>query len=271
MLDSIHQPFPMLPGRAAQVWRHQPAYHRPRHFHAEPEINVVFRGWARMGVGTREIVMGPGDLIFLKPAQDHVMLQASHDLELFVLAATPTLTARFATGALPVGTSKLSLGADEQSILFDELLQLGDLSDAQCHERSVGRLFEWALPRHRPGHAVARKGLDRLFRNPALSAAEISRAIGSSPAELSRHFSTELGVRFVEARARVRLMRFIASVDSGVSFTAAAVEHFGSYAQCHRTFRGHLGCSPREYFKGARSKLADARFDELAAHCPEYS
>lgn len=260
MLAPIHQAFPMLPGHSAQVWRHQPAFHRPRHFHAEPEINVVFRGWARMGVGPAEIFMGPGDLIILKPAQDHVMLEASDDLELFVLAATPALAERFSTGALPVETCKLNLDETVRAPLLEELLALESSRDSAPHERSVAALFEWALPRHPRGHVVARKGFGRLLENPSLPAGHVARLVGSAPAELSRHFAAELGVPFVEARSRVRLMRFIGSVDRGATLTAAATEHFGSYAQCHRVFRRLLGCAPRDFFRGGREHLENATF-----------
>jgi hypothetical protein len=46
---SLYQPFPMQPGHRAQAWRHQPAFLRPRHFHEEPELNLVTRGTATFG------------------------------------------------------------------------------------------------------------------------------------------------------------------------------------------------------------------------------
>lgn len=260
MVETLHQPFPMLPGRRAQVWRHQPAFRRPRHFHAEPEINMVFRGSALMGVGSREILLGPGELIFIKPAQDHIMLEASDDLELLVLAAEPELAERFSASAYPVEPCKLRADEGRAAKLWDELVHLGDLSDPHTHEASVARLFEWALPQHPRGHVTARRALEVLLRDPSVPATELARALGSAPAELSRHFSDQLGVRFVEARARVRLMRFIAQVDAGSSVTSAALAHFGSYPHCHRVFTRHLGCSPRAFFHGERQLVAAATF-----------
>jgi mannose-6-phosphate isomerase-like protein (cupin superfamily) len=79
----------MLPGRRAQVWRHDPAFRRPRHFHEEPEINLVVRGRATLGVGDRVVSVGAGDLLLFLPGQDHVLLGSGQDLELFVVALHP--------------------------------------------------------------------------------------------------------------------------------------------------------------------------------------
>ena len=77
----LFQAFPMLAGRAAQAWRHQPAFHRPRHFHAEPELNLVVRGHARIGVGERTFLLTAGMLLAFQPGQDHELIEASPDLD----------------------------------------------------------------------------------------------------------------------------------------------------------------------------------------------
>jgi methylphosphotriester-DNA--protein-cysteine methyltransferase len=78
---------------------------------------------------------------------------------------------------------------------------------------------------------------------------------------VSRTFHAELGVPLVEYRARIKLMRFVALVDSGRSLTRAAFDaEFGSYAQCHRVFFRALRCSPRDYFAGAREQVDAATF-----------
>jgi AraC-like DNA-binding protein len=54
-------------------------------------------------------------------------------------------------------------------------------------------------------------------------------------------------------------MRFVHLVDQGATLTAAALAaDFGSYAQCHRAFQRAAGCSPRDYFGGARSAVDEA-------------
>lgn len=258
MSDALFQPFPMQNGRRAQVWRHQPAYRRPRHFHAEPELNLVFQGWALMGVGKHEVLMQPGDVLFLKPAQDHVMLECSEDLDLFVVAATPELAARFHTGKLPTTTTVLNLPQLKTAETHKALTELHSVASAAPHEAIVGGLFEWSLPKSPGGHAASRKLLTSIYGNANEPVGELARNWGIDAAQLSRCFSADLGVKFVEARSRMRLIRFVQAVDEGHSLTRAAAEHFGSYAQCHRVFRRYLGCAPREFFSGSRQALADA-------------
>jgi mannose-6-phosphate isomerase-like protein (cupin superfamily) len=60
-MSALFQPFPMLAGRDAQVWHHQPSFRRPRHFHLEPELNVVARGHGVLSVGERQFVVQAGD------------------------------------------------------------------------------------------------------------------------------------------------------------------------------------------------------------------
>ena len=93
MGSSLYQPFPMVtPQVRAQVWRHAPQFRRPRHFHDEPEINLVVAGSGRFGVGDTTFTAQAGDLLWFTPGQDHVLLEASDDFDLFVVALTPELS-----------------------------------------------------------------------------------------------------------------------------------------------------------------------------------
>ena len=215
-----------------------------------------------MGVGKHEFLMTSGDVLFLRPAQDHEMLDCSEDLDLFVLAATPELAARFSTGSLRTTTTTLSLPWDRIRSLQENLAHLHDVESADPHERTVGGLFEWALPKSPRGHVTSRHLLTAIYGPEDHSEGTLARDLGLDAAELSRRFAADLGVKFVEARARMRLIRFIQSVDRGSSLTRAAAEHFGSYAQCHRVFRRYLGCAPREYFAGRRRAVAEATWSD---------
>lgn len=254
----VFQPFPMPPGRAAQVWRHQPAYRRPRHFHEEPELNVVVGGTARLGIGDRVIELGRGDLVVFEPGQDHALLEASPDLELFVAALRPRLAERV-RGAHPrVHKDKVALGEAEIRSLSACALALGEVRDALVVERELGDLFASVGSRPSPARASSRRAVGQLRAVPSLGGAALARQLRSTPAQVSREFHGDLGLRMVEYRARVRLMRFVKLVDRGVSLSAAALDaDFGSYAQCLRVFQRTFGCTPRDYFGGARS-LIDA-------------
>lgn len=260
-VEPLYQPFPMQPRHRGQVWRHHPAYWRPRHFHREPELNFVFRGRARMGVGAHVVEMTAGDGLLLLPGQDHALLEASSDLELYVSALDPEVAEHCVHRPLPTGTACLRLQEKEVEHVRGQLHHLASTTDPTQHETIVGDLLSQATSVLAPGHPVVRKALEQLGRDPSLDGAALSQALKVHRSDLGRYVQRDLGVPLVKYRNRLRLMRFIARVDDGHTLTSAALEAgFGSYQQCHRMFVGHLGCSPRRYFSGHRRDV-----DELLA------
>jgi AraC-like DNA-binding protein len=252
---ALYQPFPMLAGRRAQAWRHQPSFLRPRHFHREPELNFVVCGRARLSVGERVVELAAGDSVYFAPGQDHQLLEASADLELYAIALREELSVRVERFAPPTQPFRLEPSVAEARASI--LQACGELGEATVVERLLVRLFESREPA--AARASTRRSLERLLAKPALSGAVLAGQARTSQSELSRHFRNELGVRFVEYRARLRLMAFIGQVDAGRSLTAAALQaDFGSYAQCHRVFQRALGCSPRQYFGARRRELDEA-------------
>jgi AraC-like DNA-binding protein len=256
---ALFQPFPMLHGRAAQIWRHQPAYRRPRHFHEEPEVNAVVRGTARLGVGDRTLELGPGELVLFEPGQDHVLLEASADLELFVVALRPALADRVRGNRPNVLKEKIVLAESEMRDFRERAFSLDEVRDHAAVERELGDLFASLGARPCTTHVNSRRAVGELRCAPGISAAELARRLRTAPAQVSREFHRDLGLTLVEFRARLRLMRFVHLVDQGATLTAAALTaDFGSYAQCHRAFQRAVGCAPREYFRGARSEVDQA-------------
>src|SRR4051794_26418128 len=111
----------MQRGNRAQAWRHQPAFLRPRHFHAEPELNLVTRGTATFGIGDEQMTLVRGDVVLFHPGQDHVLLSASADLGLFAVALVPELAARACGALTQVSTrgfrlSELEINATESTL-----------------------------------------------------------------------------------------------------------------------------------------------------------
>lgn len=255
----LFQPFPMLPGRRAQAWQHQPAYRRPRHFHLEPELNLVFSGRAKMGVGEHQFEMVRGDVLLLRPGQDHEMLEASSDLDLFVVALTPEIANAVLRLGLPVDPRPFRLPEQDLDRLRDKLGALREASDPLSPEWIVGELFASCESKLAWGHPVARKTLAAVQSDPQLQFDALARRLKIGAGELGRHFHKELGLKLVDFRTRIRLMLFVEHFGrEGVSLTrAAAAAGFGSYAQAHRSFRHYLGCSPREYFSGRQALIND--------------
>ncbi|HTV23262.1 MAG TPA: helix-turn-helix transcriptional regulator [Polyangiaceae bacterium] len=273
MPPAIYQPFPMLPGRRAQIWRYSPEYRRPRHFHPEPELNLVVSGSARFGTGSVTIPAAPGDLLWWPPGCEHELLDASPDFDLYVFALTPELCARVLTPArASVLTGPLMVRLDEgqRAALHARLAAPVLTAEASVAERHVAEVWLAALDsrRHaqRPDN-LGRRVLRSLLQSPELGRSERARLVRAHPSELSRSFHRELGLTLGTYRTRLRLLRFIELVDAGQhSLLAAALEAgFGSYSQAHRAFRTTLGCMPRTFFgSDLRRDMADT-FEPFAA------
>jgi AraC-like DNA-binding protein len=269
MPAALFQPFPMASDRRAQVWRHQPQFRRPRHFHEEPELNLVVKGRGLVGVGDRVLQVESGDVVLFHGGQDHVLLDASNDFDLFVMALRPELAARAQTLPSLVATPSCRLSPRELSTLTERLSALGSLRDATATEETLTDLFRTASARLSAGHVLSRRALECVRARPSMSGSALAAELRTGLSGMSRRFHRDLGVRFVDYRARVRLMSFVRLVDQGQTFTRAALEaDFGSYAQCHRVFQRMLGCAPQEYFGGARTRVNDITFSPTAVSDP---
>ena len=80
--------------------------------------------------------------------------------------------------------------------------------------------------------------------------------MGVSESFLSRAVHRDLGVTFVEQRARTRVAHFLALVQAkGNNFLEAALAAgFGSYSQFHRTFSRMSGSRPSHYLGRGRRR-----------------
>ena len=263
----------MLPGHRAQIWRYAPEYRRPRHFHREPELNLVVRGSARFGSGSITIPAATGDLLWWPPGCDHELLDASLDLDLYVFALTPELCARVSAehvAPFPPGPSLVRLGEAPASALHARLAAPVLTSEVSVAERNVADVWLAALDgwsKVRQPDSLGRRVLRSLLQHPELSRDERARLVRAHPSELSRSFHRELGLTLSTYRTRLRLLRCIELVDSGRhNLLVAALEAgFGSYSQFHRAFRATFGCAPRLFFEGElRSDMAST-FEPFAA------
>jgi AraC-like DNA-binding protein len=261
MCVALFQPFPMSSGRRAQVWRHQPQFRRPRHFHAEPELNLIVKGSGVIGVGDRVQSVSAGELLLFHAGQDHMLLDASDDFDLFVMALRPELAARACPSHALASSRSCRLSPSELASVATRLAGVAQVRDDAATELHLAELFGTASARLAGAHVLTRRALECVRAEPGVSASALARRLGTVPSGVSRLFHGDLGVRFVDYRSRVRLMKFVELVDQGQLFGRAALEaDFGSYAQCHRVFQRSVGCAPQAYFAGARSRVNDAKF-----------
>jgi len=271
VVATLYQPFPIAGAARGQIWRHQPSTRRPRHFHAEPELNLVAAGRGSFGFGAQAVEVATGDLLCWTPGQDHELLSASDDFDLFVIGLTPELSERV-LGAAPASTHRgqvqLRLSPEQLVDLAARCLFPALHGDIVVKEHAVGDL--WRLAHsfravRNVGHTLTRRSLCFVNEHPDISRAEIARRSHGSPGEISRHFLRDMGLPLSAYRARVRLLRFIDLVDGGSTLLQAALTAgFGSYSQCHRVFQATLGCAPRVFFTSDLRHMIEDTFAPLA-------
>jgi AraC-like DNA-binding protein len=269
--QAIHQSFlPTQGASRAFVWKYSPVNwgRRPRHFHIEPELNLIASGHATFGIGEAVVEVGRGDLLRFPPAQDHVLLAASADLYLFAIGMDPALSSNVLRGEadqvmLPL---RLRLADDDFRALSNRASAIVDRGGV---EQPCAELWEHAYwlgqrPQARPAtamHVLTRRALSAVSQAPDLGLDVLSSRMRAAGSEISRYFHRDVGMTFVHFRTRLRLLRLIHLMDGGAMTLAEAADAagFGSYSQCHRIFRAELGCSPRRFFHaGLRQQMQQA-------------
>lgn len=264
----LHQSF--LPPRdrvQAYVWKYSPVDggRRPRHFHVEPEMNLVVSGWAEFGVGEAVVRVSEGGLVGFPAGQDHVLLRASPDVFLYAVGMAPAFASEVLAGQSGEASVPLHVRLDPADL--SAITRRAELVvDRTGIEQPCAELWQhvhWLGQRQPLGrggalHVLTKRALQLVAESPELGLAAIARRARANPSEMSRFFHRDMGMTFVRYRTRLRLLRFIALAEqSGDVWTGAAIAAgFGSYSQCHRCFQSELGCSPRAFLKsGVREEM----------------
>jgi AraC-like DNA-binding protein/mannose-6-phosphate isomerase-like protein (cupin superfamily) len=263
---ALHQAF--LPTDRAQrafVWKYSQSIggRRPRHFHAEPELNLVVRGSAVFGLGDRVVRVSQGELLAFPTGQDHVLLDASPDLYLYAIGLDPAYSAevlRVERGTLVPLHARLA--AHELAPVLDRAASIVDRSGADELGAALWERAHWVglhavQAGSRATHVLTRRALQTLSASPELGLDALASQLRAPPSEISRHFHRDVGVTLVRYRMRLRVLHLIRLVDAGQHdlMTSASIAGFGSYSQCHRTFQSELGCGPRQFFSGLREQM----------------
>jgi AraC-like DNA-binding protein len=263
--EALYQPFP-IPGAArGHVWHHVPETRRPRHFHAEPELNLIAAGHAAFGYGEATISVSAGDLLWWPPGQDHVLLDATPDLDLYVIGVTPAFSEQVLGGRTSGGAARLRLDRATLATLRSACAVQIVGGDAAAVEHHVGDLWRDAhdvRARISDRHPITVRALSSLIGRPDLKRGELACLIRANASEVSRYFHRDIGLTLVAYRTRLRLIRFIQLVEGGgrTFLTAAIDAGFGSYSQCHRAFQQAFDCTPRVFFGTGVSEEMKGRF-----------
>ena len=238
------------------------------HHHAELEFNLVTHGAGLYLLANRKYQIRRGDLLWLFPAQEHVLIEQTPDFEMWIGVFRPKAVRRMAVDASakvlrqadPAGEycrrlSQRALARLES--LFVEIAATRERSGLFNAGLSYALLGTWQhfeqaadVPVHDVHPAVEKAA--RLVRDEttALSLEQIARRAGLSATRLSRLFKQQTGVALVDFRNRQRIERFLELYGTGQRRTmsdAALEAGFGSYPQFHRIFKRVIGCSPGDY------------------------
>ncbi|HEV8247804.1 MAG TPA: helix-turn-helix transcriptional regulator, partial [Polyangiaceae bacterium] len=243
----------------------QPLPHR----HRELELNLLVRGSVRYLVGPRRCDLRPGDLLWLLPRDEHVIVHRSADVRLWVLVAAPSLIATIAhaeqyralTSESAAGVWCRRLPEARASALEALLEEVWGKSDDPEHFNaglsfvvtSAWRAYLAAsdVPTGSSVHPAVERAA-RLIRDEVepLRGPELSRAVHLSISRLSQLFHEQTGRTLSEFRNEQRLRRFFELYGAGrrATMTEAALEAgFGSYPQFYRVFRRRRDESPGDY------------------------
>lgn len=264
MRQHLHLP-PKLDGRFWQ-YNNLAAANR-RHTHAELELNLVTRGRGIYLLGNRRYEIRRGDLLWLFPAQEHVLIEQTPDFRMWIGVFRRRMIRRVAVdiSTRPLLQSSIAREACRR-LTQKDTQRLGDLfSDLSAKKPqsllnagfAYALLFAWDCFQHASTVSVqdvhpAVERASRLIRDstPNRPISDIAREAGLSAGRLSRLFHEQTGFTLVDFRNRQRIERFLDLYGNGQRRTmldAALEAGFGSYPQFHRVFHRMLGCSPRDY------------------------
>ena len=249
------------------------------HHHAELEFNLVTQGSGLYLLANRKYQVRRGDLLWLFPKQEHVLIEQTLDFEMWIGVCKPKAVRRIATDtgaktlreANPTGEFCRRLNQSDlaqlenilndvaaihdQPGLFNAGLAYALLTAWQHFENAADVLVHDIHP------AVEKAA--RLIRDEttALSLDELAGRAGLSAHRLSRLFKRQTGVALVDFRNRQRIESFLRLYGTGqrMKMLDAALEAgFGSYPQFHRVFKKVMGRSPRSQRQPHRPDAAKA-------------
>lgn len=259
----------LAPDSLGGVWFHRSKGRVQPHRHVELEANLVTSGHATYLVDEQRFRLNRRTLIWLFPAQNHLLIDQSADFTMWIAVWKPSLIERSCqeestkdlTRAAPSQTWISRLESEDAAPLESLWARVCGVSSSDHLNAGLGFLLleSWAAQtrgaRGEAGRAVhpAIERAARMLRDESLDVPELSRRVGLSSSRLSRLFRAQIGKSLPEFRAQMALERFFKNFDAHASLHQSA-EHagFGSYAQFHRVFTARMGYSPAKYRAGLR-------------------
>ena len=240
------------------------------HHHRELELNLVTRGHAVYLLDDRRYMLTPGTLVWLFPAQNHILLDRSADFAMWILVIRPSLVDHLCTEEQnrvlcvdnPTGSYCRRLSRESSNRLHTLFQEVAEVEEHAHFNAGLAYAFlsawkayliatreETACRVHPAIEATA-----RLFREDAepSSLKQMALRFGLSESRLSTLFKEQTGIPLTRYRNQQRLERFFRSYEQNpvahkTLLEVALEAGFGSYAQFYRVFCATMGCPPTEY------------------------
>lgn len=276
----MRQNLNLPPNLDGNLWhyRNQGRTHAMHH-HAELEFNLVTQGRGLYLLENRKYEIRRGDLLWLFPAQEHVLIEQTLDFEMWIGVFKPDAIRRIATEkdatilreANPIGDFRRRLSEQDLNRLNRLLSDVTESADStELFNAGLGfaLLRAWHQFQRAANvpvqdvHPAVERAAHLIRSKASLNLEEIASYSGLSPQRLSRLFKQQTGIALVDFRNRQRIEKFLQLYGTGRRITtleAALEAGFGSYPQFHRVFKRVMGYPPGKHRFGGKNHSGSAR------------
>ncbi|HEY3333433.1 MAG TPA: AraC family transcriptional regulator [Capsulimonadaceae bacterium] len=238
------------------------------HRHSELEFNLVTSGTVSYLVGDMRYDLAPCSLAWFFPGQDHIIIECSSDLDMWLAIVSPSVVHRScissSSAALledcPEGQFCRTISALDASMLTAIFRDVETVADSATYLAGLGYslLQAWEAFERSGSNGViqcthpAVRDAVRLIRDTCgdIELESVAESVGVSLSRLRHLFREQVGITMVRFRNRQRVERYLALIRQKPEariIDAALDAGFGSYPQFHRVFVEVMGCAPRDY------------------------
>ena len=229
-----------------------------RHLHAHLEIVIVTEGELNMKIGNADYAIKAGQGVFISAFEPHEFVYKKDNRCTVLMFSRELMADFFALIQSKTTVSHIFAISNPCNELLESLL-VGDEGGAGYFSAQallsplcldILRGCEFA-----DGRSFPKNSAERAFEyisahfSENLSLGTVARAVGLHPVTLSKMFSGNMGVSFVDCLGYIRCKNAAAMIKSrDITFTEVAMAcGFGSVRSFNRNFRSVYGVTPTEY------------------------